>query len=143
MQKKHFILGIIIISILGLITSLYLTYDHYYPSLEGSFCDITASVSCTILNSGVYSNVAGIPVAIYGVVWFMVLGMLSWKSLDNANTIPTLLLWNTSGFLSLFYFIYVEFLLKTICPFCTVVHILVAVCLLISIMLFKKFYKAT
>lgn len=142
MRKKHFILCILILSILGLITSLYLTYDHYHPSIEGSVCDITASVSCTVLNSGIYSTIIGIPVALYGVAWFIILGIFSWNSLNNTNTIPKLLWWNAVGFMSIFYFIYIEFLLSTICPFCTVVHILVAVSLILSILLHKQFYKS-
>src|SRR3989338_9183573 len=142
MQKKHFSISIVILSILGLITSLYLVYNHYYPALEGSVCDITASVSCTVINSGIYSKIAGIPVAVYGVAWFIVLGILSWSSLSNRNTIPKLLLWNAGGFLSLFYFIYIELLLSTLCPFCTVVHVLIAISLVLTIIYHKRFYKS-
>src|SRR3989344_7157739 len=142
MQQKHFSISILTLSVLGLITSLYLVYNHYSPALEGSVCDITASVSCTVVNSGIYSKIAGIPVAVYGVVWFIVLGILSWDSLRNKKAIPKLLWWNIGGFLSLFYFIYIEFLLDTICPFCTVVHVMVAVSLILTIMGYKRFYKS-
>src|SRR3990167_8604644 len=111
MQEKHYIIAILILSALGLLTSAYLTYSHYHPSLKGSVCDITASVSCTVINSGIYSKIAGIPVAIYGIAWFLVSGILSWKSFKSKNTIPKMLWWNAGGFLSLFYFIYIEYLL--------------------------------
>src|SRR3989344_2844261 len=126
MQKKHFTIAILILSIIGLITSSYLTYNHYYHSLDGSVCDITASVSCTVLNSGIYSTIFGIPVAIYGVLWSLVLGMLSWKGMKEKNFIPKILWWNIVGMLFVNYFIYLEYVLDTICPFCTLVHFLVA-----------------
>ena len=141
MQKKHFITSILILSALGLITSLYLTYTHYHPSLGGSVCDIIASASCTVVNSGIYSKILGIPVAIYGIAWFIGLGILSWNSFDDKNTLPKLLWWNVGGFLSVFYFIYIEFLLGTICPFCTVVHILVVLSVFLSFIFYKQFYK--
>lgn len=142
MQKKYFIIALIVVSLIGLGASLSLTYNHYRPSLTGSVCDITASVSCTVVNSGIYSTILGIPVAIYGVVWFIVLGILSYTSLKNQTTIPPLLWWNAGGFLSIFYFIYIEFLLSTLCPFCTVVHVLVAISLVLSIIFYKHFYKS-
>ncbi|MBI2125333.1 vitamin K epoxide reductase family protein [Candidatus Woesearchaeota archaeon] len=138
MQKKHFIISLLILSVFGLGTSLYLVYNHYNPSLEGSVCDITASVSCTILNSGIYSKILGVPVAIYGVAWFIVLGILSWNSVRNKKNFQKLLLWNAGGFLSVFYFVYIEFLLSTFCPFCTVVHVLVAVSLILTIVGYRR-----
>ncbi len=142
MQQKHFSISILVLSLLGLITSVYLVYNHYHPSLEGSGCGLIPSASCTVVNSGIYSTFLGIPVAIYGVIWFIVLGMLSWNSFSTKKAMPKLLWWNVGGFLSLFYFIYIEFLLSTICPFCTVVHVLVALSFILSIVSYKRFYKS-
>ncbi|MDP3699083.1 MAG: vitamin K epoxide reductase family protein, partial [Nanoarchaeota archaeon] len=140
MQKKYFIIILLILSIVGLVTSLSLTYSHYNPSLKGGVCDITASVSCTVVNSGIYSTIVGIPVAVYGVVWFLILGTFSWKSRTEKKAIPKLLGWNILGMVFVFYFVYIEYVLGTICPFCTVVHVLVALSLVMSILLYKQFY---
>src|SRR3989344_3538142 len=126
MQKKNFLIVLLIVSFLTFTTSVYLVYNHYYPHLQGSICDITASVSCTVLNSGIYSTIFGIPVAWYGVLWSLVLGMLSWKGMKEKNFIPKILWWNIVGMLFVNYFIYLEYVLDTICPFCTLVHFLVA-----------------
>ena len=142
MQKKSLIIGLLILTLLGLATSLYLVYNHYYPHLQGGICDITAAVSCTIVNSGIYSTIFGIPVAMYGVFWFLVAGTLSWSSVRNKKAIPQLLGWNIFGLLFVFYFIYIEFLLDTICPFCTVVHVLIAISLIFSILFYQQFYKS-
>jgi uncharacterized membrane protein len=142
MQQKYFRITLIILSLLGLATSAYLVYDHYNPNLEGSICDITAAVSCAVVNSGVYSTIVGIPVAIYGIAWFLISGFLSWNIFKKKNASKQLLGWNAAGLLFVLYFIYIEFLLKTVCPFCTVVHVLVALSLILSILLYKQFYKS-
>ena len=122
--------------------STYLVYNHYYPHLQGGICDITASVSCTVVNSGPYSTIFGLPVALYGVLWSLVLGILSWKAWNEKKFIPKVLWWNILGIAFVAYFIYIEYLLGTICPFCTVVHILVVISLILSIFLYKHFYKS-
>ncbi len=141
MQKKSLIIGLFILTILGLVTSLYLVYNHYYPHLQGGICDITAAVSCTVVNSGIYSTFFGIPVAMYGVLWFLILGTFSRKSWQDKKAIPKLLGWNILGMVFVLYFIYIEFVLGTICPFCTVVHILVSLSLVLSIILYKQVRK--
>ncbi|MDP3698248.1 MAG: vitamin K epoxide reductase family protein, partial [Nanoarchaeota archaeon] len=104
-------------------------------------CDITASVSCTVVNSGIYYTIVGIQVAVYGVAWFLISGVLSWNSFKNRNVIPKLVGWNVAGLLFVFYFIYIEFLLSTICPFCTVVHVIIVISLVLSIVLYKQVGK--
>lgn len=140
MQKKHVIVGLLILSLLGLATSSYLVYNHYYPNLQGGICDITAAVSCNVVNSGIYSKFLGVPVALYGVVWFILSGLLSWKLWESKDIIPKLLWFNVGGLLFVFYFVYIEFLLSTICLFCTVVHVIIVLSLLLSILLYKRFY---
>ncbi len=142
MQKKHFIVSLLILNLLGLAASLYLVYNHYHPNLQGGICDITAAVSCTVVNSGIYSTFFGIPVAVYGVAWFILLGMLSWKSWASNDLFSKILWLNAGGLLFVFYFVYIEFLLSTICLFCTVVHVIIFLSLLLSILLYKRFYNS-
>jgi uncharacterized membrane protein/protein-disulfide isomerase len=49
------------------------TYVHYHLIFDPrytSFCDINTTVSCTQVYLSRYSTVAGVPVAIFGVIWF-------------------------------------------------------------------------
>ncbi|GEM_PF-5173489 len=142
MHKKSLINLLLIFTLLGLATSVYLVYNHYYPHLQGGICDITASVSCTVVNSGPYSTILRIPVAIYGIVWFLIFGFFCWKALTENGVLPKVLGWNILGILFIIYFIYIEYVLGTVCPFCTVVHVLIAISLIISIFLYKQFYKS-
>ena len=140
MSKKNLckpILYIIIaLSLLGLLTSLYLVNDHY--SHANSACDINDVVSCSLVNSSIYSELFGIPVAIFGAIWFVILIGLTLHSLKNHLILQGLVFWNVLGVLFVLYMIYAEFMLRAICPFCTIVHIVVIINLFLSIFLLKK-----
>ena len=73
--------AISILSIIGLLTSLYLVYNHYAPPQAGSFCDFGETISCSLVNTSVYSELFGVPVALFGAVWFIIFGLLSWKAM--------------------------------------------------------------
>ncbi len=138
MKKRNVLLKIILVlSVLGLLVSLYLVQNHYAPAAEGSFCDFTESVSCSLVNTSVYSMLLGVPVAIFGALWFVVLFFMALKSMKK-DLSQLLLGWNLLGLLFIIYFVIAEIILQAICPFCTVVHIIVLITLVLSIILFKE-----
>jgi uncharacterized membrane protein/protein-disulfide isomerase len=60
-------------ALVGLAAMLAAAYVHYHLIFDPrytSFCDINATVSCTQVYLSRYSTVAGVPVAIFGVIWF-------------------------------------------------------------------------
>ena len=59
MDKKRASLWLMVVSILGLLISLFLLYQHYSPE-ESTFCNFGASFNCDIVNKGEYSNVDGV-----------------------------------------------------------------------------------
>ena len=66
------------------------------------------------------------------------------KNTNNQNYDPKdsdldtfTVLWSIIGLLSVIYFIVAEVILKAICPFCTIVHLIVFIILLISIKIYK------
>ncbi|MBI2109232.1 MAG: vitamin K epoxide reductase family protein [Parcubacteria group bacterium] len=70
--------SIIVASLLGMLTMIYLVYLHYAPVPEGgSFCDIGEAFSCDLVNKSAYSEFLGIPMAAFGVVYFGVIVVLS------------------------------------------------------------------
>lgn len=138
-MKKNTILEIIIIlGVIGLIVSLYLLKDHYFPQ-ETAVCGTGKKISCGPLQTGKYSVLFHVPVALLGVVWFAILPILGWKaSKSNGLIIEGMLGWSALGMLSVVYFITLEVLLKTICPFCTIIHIIVVVTLILAYLLYCK-----
>ncbi|MBT3836498.1 hypothetical protein HOD05_00720 [Candidatus Woesearchaeota archaeon] len=128
-RKKELIIFkiIIVLSLLGFLTSLYLVQSHISPATEGSVCDISSSVSCSLVNTREFSELFNVPVAVFGALWFVFLGLLAWKSMKNKKLIPGLFWWNLLGIAFVVYLIAAEFILKALCPFCTVVHVITVV----------------
>ncbi len=51
--------------------SLYVHYNLLANPSYSSFCDVNATVSCTQAYTSKYGSVFGIPVALFGVLWFV------------------------------------------------------------------------
>lgn len=136
-HKKTILLHLILfLGVLGFITSAYLTFDHY--SLKASACDFSAQISCSLVNTSVFSEIMDVPVAIFGGIWFLVLILLAWKSFKKDGLLVSLLVgWNIFGILFVIYLIIAEIILQALCPFCTVVHALVLLTLMFSLSLYK------
>ncbi len=128
---------IIILSIVGIATSIYLVQNHYAPPTEGALCDFGETISCSLVNTSVFSELFNVPVALFGALWFIILIFMSWKAMKKDKLIPIILGWSILGILFVIYMIIAEIILKAICLFCTLVHIIVLITLILSILLYK------
>src|SRR5688572_2886581 len=74
---------LIAFAVLGLAASSAATYVHYNlvknPDYT-SFCDLSATVSCKAAYLSRYGSVAGVPVAVGGILFFTWVLMLLWGS---------------------------------------------------------------
>jgi uncharacterized membrane protein len=138
-KSKVLVNVIFIISLLGLITSLYLVNEHY--ATDSSACDFSETVSCSLVNSSIFSEILNVPVAIMGAIWFIFLALIAWNSLKSKDYVWLLLAWNLLGLLSVVYLVIAEIILKALCPFCTVVHVLVLISLVLSYLMYKNAKK--
>ncbi|MBI1969043.1 hypothetical protein HYS49_03975 [Candidatus Woesearchaeota archaeon] len=136
--KKRILQSFLLLSILGFIFSIYLVKNHYAQPSEGAICDVGGIISCSLVNTSVFSELLNVPVALLGALWFMVLFALSWKALRKDGVLITLLFgWNIFGLLFVIYFIIAELILRAFCPFCTVVHVIVAITFALSLLLYR------
>ena len=111
---------------IGVVDTVYLTYSHYTGTPVA--CPDSGVVNCAKVLSSPYSTIFGIPLGLIGLVFFAIeLFMLGRTSYEN------LMLFNIIGIATVFYLLYVEYVLGSICLFCTVVHILVTVLLVLSV----------
>ena len=141
-DRQHLLLKIIIaLSVIGLITSIYLAQSHFSPPTDGSFCDVSSSVSCSLVNTSSFSKLLGVPVAIFGALWFLILLFASWRAIRNETLYTGLLGWNVLGILFVIYLITAEFILKAICPMCTVVHVITIITFVLAILLYRGHKK--
>ena len=137
-MNKRLYATYLILSLLGFIISLYLTIQHFIES-QGA-CDINAVISCSLVISSIYSEVLGVPVAVFGMLWFMALFLLAWNSYHKKSQRQDKMLryWNYLGFLVVVYLIAAEVWLQAICPLCTLVHVIVLLSLGLSIYAQKR-----
>ena len=105
--------------ILGLLVSIYMTI--YKVTSNNSMC--LGSGDCSTVNASRYSEVNGIPVAVFGVIGY--LAILATHYFENRNRFfkqnSTLMIFGMAltGFLFTVWLIYVEVaILKALCPFC-------------------------
>ena len=133
--------ALVVLSILGIIVSLYLTWHHYAlianPHLL-SFCDVSTTFNCSEVNSSKYASFLGTPVALLGLLYFLTLLIFSIKSLKTDSWYKHLAVTYGFGIFFSLYLIYAEFALKTICTLCTVLHIIIITGLILSITALKK-----
>lgn len=118
---------IIILALMGLFVSLYLLENHY-TALQGSTdCVFNEAVSCDRVNGSIYAEIFHIPVAVFGIVWFALCSFFAWKMKERPVYVQVLLGWNILGLAFFPYFLGVEYYLRTLCPYCTIIHLLVVV----------------
>lgn len=105
----------------------YLTMTHYSDPAALA-CPDTGVVNCTLVTTSSWSVLLGLPVAVLGLAWSLVMVGLTlpwaWRkgsvALDRARTAAAAL-----GALAVLYLVYVElFRIGAICLWCTAVHVL-------------------
>ncbi|HWF15778.1 MAG TPA: vitamin K epoxide reductase family protein [Acidimicrobiales bacterium] len=119
------------LSLAAVAVASYLTVTHYSDPAALA-CPDTGVVNCTLVTTSSWSVILGVPVAVLGLVWSVVMTGLtlpwSWRSgrgrLNRARVAMAGL-----GAAMVLYLVYVElFRIGAICLWCTAVHVL-AVCL--------------
>jgi uncharacterized membrane protein len=133
---------ILILSFFGFIDSLYLVFIHYNEGL----CFLDKS-GCEIVNTSIYSEIFGIPVALLGVLAYLFIFVVSVYEIKSSKKWePRLILFSFSLF-SLFFSLYLTYLeifvLKAICPFCIISAIIITLIFILSILKLKEYFRLT
>lgn len=118
------------VCIAGLLVSAYLTYEHFTASSTLA-CPDTGAINCAKVTTSEYSRLAGIPVAVLGLLFFAGMTLLCAPPLWRPRS-PwpgrARLAAATVGLLFVFYLVWAElFRINAICLWCTVVHALTLV----------------
>jgi len=74
-----------ILAILGIVVSSASLTQHYRKS-KTSFCDFGESFNCDIVNRSEYSTIAGVPVALIGILGYAALLAFATFYRDKAET---------------------------------------------------------
>jgi uncharacterized membrane protein/protein-disulfide isomerase len=93
-----------------------------------SFCDVSATVSCTQAYLSPYGSIRGVPVALFGVMWFAFVLVLAsadkWGSpAMSENLAAYLFAGSTLALAAILYFAYAAFfVLKAVCVLCLLTY---------------------
>ena len=122
-----------VFALLGLAASAASTYVHYQliqnPAYH-SFCDINTTFSCTQAYLSRYGSIAGVPVAVAGLLFFGMTLLLVWGSGPKsrvADSAPAYIFaLSTLALAVVLYLAYASFfVLKEVCPLCITTYIAV------------------
>jgi uncharacterized membrane protein len=117
----------LVLCLAGLGVATYLTIEHFNTSLQLA-CPDTGRINCQKVTTSQYSHVAGIPVAVLGVVYFVVALALfvpqAWRSPSPVIRLARLG-WVGIGLVTVLYLVWAEFFgVSAICLWCTSVHVI-------------------
>jgi uncharacterized membrane protein len=118
---------VLVFALVGLGASLAAAYTHYHMLFDPtyrSFCDVNATVSCTQVYQSRFGTYLGIPVAIFGALFFVATTLLSVAGLTARpavrESVPGyLFVMSTLGLAVILYLGYASLvLLKAVCLLC-------------------------
>ena len=126
-MSKRAALAAFVCALTGLAASAAAAYTHYHlihdPAYH-SFCDVSATISCTQVYASRFSTVEGVPVAIFGAIAFVAAALLAIGGLTARQTVREaipgyLLVLSTLSLAVILYLGYASFvLLKAVCLLC-------------------------
>jgi uncharacterized membrane protein len=128
-------------ALVGLGASAAAAYTHYhllYDPTYRSFCDVNATVSCTQVYMSRFSTVRGVPVALFGAMFFVAAALLSVSGLTARESVREsvpgyLFALSTLSLAVILYLGYASFvLLKAVCLLCLTTYAAVIGLFLVS-----------
>jgi uncharacterized membrane protein/protein-disulfide isomerase len=127
-------------ALLGLVASAESTRVHYqalHDPLYASYCDVSAAVSCTDAYTSRFGSVAGVPVALFGLLFFtFVLGLIvmAARSTTARDNLPGYVFaLSTLGLAAVLYLGYASyFILGVVCLVCATTYVAVIGLFLVS-----------
>ena len=107
--------GLAVVAIAGIAVAGYLTYVHYQP--DALIC--TSSGGCETVQESSYAELAGVPVALLGLLaWIGVLVLVAWDS-ELARTLVAAIALGAAGF-AIYLIALQAFVIEAWCVWCLV-----------------------
>jgi uncharacterized membrane protein len=132
----------LLLAVCGLAVSVYLTFEHYTAATTLA-CPDTGRVNCVKVTTSSYATFAGVPVAVLGLGFFVVLvpSVTPWAwSAGQAWVHRARLALVSVGLAFVLYLVWAElFRVHAICLWCTTVHLLTAA--LFAVVVFAEAFR--
>src|SRR5882672_12469135 len=117
-RGNRFFVCIAIWAVIGVLVSG-LALQHHYRRDSSSFCNINSTFDCDVVNRSSYSKIAGIPVALVGLLAYLLMLALAVFQREKPETPALLLFLSSAGLVFSLYLTYVEAaVLRTWCILC-------------------------
>ncbi len=118
MKKRQIIVSVmLIIAIIGFIDATHLTISHF----NGSELNCGVSGGCNVVTTSKYSELFGIPTALFGSIYYFIIASLALFYLQNKNNfVLTILKYlPVTGFIMSAWFVYLQiYVIHAICIYC-------------------------
>ena len=130
-QARRLLLLFALFGLVAASTSLYVHHQLLSDPRYTSFCDVSANISCSDAYLSPYGSAFGVPVALWGVIFFaFIVGLLTadkWGSASLAENLPAYAFASsTLALAGILYFAYAAFvILKTVCMLCLATYVAV------------------
>jgi uncharacterized membrane protein len=135
---KNLTRAIALISVAGIIVSSVSLY-HHFGTTKTSFCTFGESFNCDLVNRSSYSTVLGVPVALIGVIGYLLILALATVYREKAETPAMLLIASAGGLAFALYLTYIEkFVLQAWCVLCLASLLLIFCATALSTILLKR-----
>ncbi len=116
--KRQLLLAIALVALAGVLVSSVSLYHHFGTS-KTSFCTFGESFNCDVVNRSAYSTVLGVPVALIGILGYLLVLALATVYREKAETPVMLLIASVGGLGFTLYLTYIEkFVLAAWCVLC-------------------------
>jgi uncharacterized membrane protein len=134
MNSRTLRITLLVLAVLGLAVASYLTYIHY----AGIKPACTAGESCTKVQTSVYSKLAGVPVALIGLIGYIAI-VASLLAPDGENSRLATMAFTLVGFGFSAYLTYRElFSIHAICEWCAGSAVIMTVLMCLSVWRFLR-----
>src|SRR5215468_9739630 len=104
---RKLFLAIAILAVLGIAVSS-VSLDHHFRRSKTTYCDFGQSFNCDIVNRSEYSTVAGVPVALVGILGYVALLAFATFYREKAETPGILVVGSLGGLGFALYLTYIE-----------------------------------
>lgn len=139
-MKKFLSIAIVVLALVGFFDATYLTAEHYMGGVPPCFI----ATGCEQVTTSSYSVILGVPVALLGALYYLVLFVLGVNGLGEYKKMNQNLLFLISslGFLSSIYFVALQlFVINAICAYC-MISALTTTLILLSVLSLRWFNKS-
>lgn len=137
-QKSYVKPLLLVLSVLGLILSLYLTYLHFADA-NAAFC--SEGSDCDLVRQSAFASILGIPVALFGVIGYALIIALTLANFSVKRKWLLLYVASLAGVTFSAYLTYLElFIIEAICKYCVISALFMLAIFLVLLFGKDRFY---